>query len=592
MFDKVLIANRGEIAVRVIRTCRQLGIESVAIYSEADRDALHVRLADHAYPCGGAAPRDSYLQTERVLEIAQRSGADAIHPGYGFLAENADFSDRCGQVGIVFIGPSGDVIRTMGEKATARERMKAAGVPVVPGSDGPIDATEAQSCAERIGFPVMVKASAGGGGKGLRRVETAAELASALDRVRSEARSAFGDDALYLEKYVESARHIEVQFIADSHGNAIGLGERECSIQRRHQKLIEETPANAVGPKLREAMEAASLAAARAVGYRGAGTCEFLLGAGDTFFFLEMNTRIQVDHAITEAVTGIDIVAEMIRVAAGEPLEIIAVNPQGFAIETRIYAEDPDRGFMPSPGLIDVYRPPGGVGVRVDSGVQAGSRVTTHYDPLIAKLITWGPDRLTAVSRMQGALSEFVIGGIATSIPFHLRALRNPAFVSGCYTTDFVAEQTAGAANSATTTSTPDAAAATTLRAIAFRLAALWWIRQRGEALSDADQRCEIREQRPKRSAFEPVEVRCVESNHSFSRYEFTLDGKLSELDIAGGENGAAFSVIDSDAQVEAVVAKRGKGLDIRTAAGWIQLEVRERSVSEPAIGNGGIEAG
>ncbi|MFP8880409.1 MAG: biotin carboxylase N-terminal domain-containing protein, partial [Myxococcota bacterium] len=349
MLEKVLIANRGEIAVRVIRTCRQLGIASVAIYSEPDRDALHVRLADSAYPCGGAAPRDSYLRTERVLEIAQRSGADAIHPGYGFLAESADFSDRCADIGIVFIGPSGDVIRTMGEKATARDRIKAAGVPVVPGSDGPIEDAQAESCARRIGFPVMVKASAGGGGKGLRRVEAAAELVGALERVRGESRSAFGDDALYLERYVEAARHIEVQFIADSHGTVIGLGERECSIQRRHQKLIEETPANAIGSVLREAMGVATLAAAKAVGYQGAGTCEFLLGPDDEFFFLEMNTRIQVEHAITEAVTGIDIVAEMIRVAAGEPLGIGEVQPEGHAIETRIYAEDPDRGFAPSP---------------------------------------------------------------------------------------------------------------------------------------------------------------------------------------------------------------------------------------------------
>jgi acetyl-CoA carboxylase biotin carboxylase subunit len=572
LFEKILIANRGEIAVRVIRTCRQLGIASVAIYSEPDRDSLHVRLADYAYPCGSAAPRDSYLRTERVLEIAQRSGADAIHPGYGFLAENADFSDRCAQVGIVFIGPSGEVIRSMGEKANARERMKAAGVPVVPGSDGPIDDEPAVARAREIGYPVMVKASAGGGGKGLRRVEDAAELASALERVRSEAKSAFGDDALYLEKCIEAARHIEVQFIGDSHGEVIALGERECSIQRRHQKLIEETPANAVGPKLRGAMQEATLAAARAVGYCGAGTCEFLLGADDTFYFLEMNTRIQVEHAITEAVTGIDIVAEMIHVAAGEPLETREVNPMGCAIETRIYAEDSDRGFMPSPGLIDAYRPPAGIGVRVDSGVQAGSRVTTHYDPLIAKLITWGPDRPTAISRMQGALSEFVVGGIATSIPFHLRALRNPAFVAGAYTTDFVADQS----SAADTISTHQ-------RAMAIRLAAVWRIRARGEASTAIYQGCEVREQYPQRSEFERVEVCCTDSSESISRYEFVLRGERSELDIAVDASGAVYSVIDAAAQIEAVLAKRGKRLDIRTAAGSIRLEVRELAASDAA---------
>ncbi len=548
----------------MIRTCRQLGIRSIAIYSEPDRDALHVRLADFAYPCGGAAPRDSYLQADRVLEIARESGADAIHPGYGFLAENADFSDRCAEAGVVFIGPSGDVIRAMGQKASARERMKAVGVPVVPGSEGPIDDSMAESCARVIGFPVMVKASAGGGGKGLRRVAAATELAAALERVRGESRSAFGDDSLYLEKCVEPARHIEVQFIADAHGNALALGERECSIQRRHQKLIEETPANDVGSSLREAMNAATLAAAKAVDYCGAGTCEFLLGPSDVFYFLEMNTRIQVEHAITEAVTGIDIVAEMIRVAAGEPLEIDDVEPVGHAIETRIYAEDSERGFMPSPGVIDVYRPPGGIGVRVDSGVEAGSRVTTHYDPLLAKLITWGPDRPTAISRMRGALSEFGIGGIATSIPFHLRALWDPAFVAGQYTTDFVDELMDRSADTAKPSSAP--------RGLAFRLAAVWWIRQSGDASDRAVAQLEIREKRPTPSAFEPIEVRCLDSGG----YAFSFGGETSELDIATGENENAFSVIDSAAQLEVVVTKKGKNLDVRTASVSIQVEVRE----------------
>jgi acetyl-CoA carboxylase biotin carboxylase subunit len=591
LFQKILIANRGEIAVRVIRTCRQLGIASVAIYSEPDRDALHVRLADYAYPCGGAAPRDSYLQAQRVLEIAQRSGAEAIHPGYGFLAENADFSDRCADAGMVFIGPSGNVIRTMGDKAAARAHMTAVGIPVIPGSDGPIADAQAEACAQRIGFPVMVKASAGGGGKGMRRVAAAADLAPALERVRGEAQSAFGDDALYLEKCVEAARHIEVQFIADSQGGTVALGERECSIQRRHQKLIEEAPANAVGPKLREAMEAATLAAAKSVGYCGAGTCEFLLGPGDVFFFLEMNTRIQVEHPLTEAVTGIDIVAEMIRVAAGQPLAIGEVKPHGCAIETRIYAEDPDRGFIPSPGTIDVYRPPGGPGVRVDSGVESGSRVTTHYDPLIAKLICWGLDRPIAISRMRAALSEFAIGGIATSIPFHLRALGHRAFVSGSYTTDFAAA-IAGAV-------TPTANAeqtSTRQRAIAFRLAAVYWFRQRGDASSGATKKCEVRALRPKRSEFEPVEMRCVDSSQHTGRYEFSHGGERSELDIASGANATAFSVIDSAGQTEAVVTKKGKTLEIRTAAGSIAVEVRESSIgtsqADTQPGTGGAEDG
>jgi acetyl/propionyl-CoA carboxylase alpha subunit len=401
---------------------------------------LHVRLADSAYPCGAAPARDSYLVAERVVEIAQRAGADAIHPGYGFLSENADFADRCEAAGVRFIGPSGDVIRAMGDKITARQKMASAGVAVVPGAREPISDTEAAQCAERIGYPVLVKASAGGGGKGMRRVDSPAELPQALERVRGEAASAFGDATLYLEKFVENPRHIEIQFLADSHGNALHLGERECSIQRRHQKLIEEAPANRVGPALRAELGRAALTAAKAVGYCGVGTCEFLVdGAGD-FYFLEMNTRIQVEHAITEAVTGIDIVVAMIRIAAGEPLPLAQgdVEFRGHAIEARIYAENPDRGFIPSPGLISTYRPPTGPGLRIDSGVEEGTKVTVHYDPLIAKLIAWGIDREEAIARLDGALAEFDIQGIKTSIPFHREALLRPEFVSGCYTTDFV----------------------------------------------------------------------------------------------------------------------------------------------------------
>jgi len=441
VFRKILIANRGEIAVRVIRACRELGIAPIAIYSEADADALHVQLADSAYPCGAAAARDSYLVAERVIEIAKRAGVDAIHPGYGFLSENAEFADGCEAAGIRFIGPSGAVIRAMGDKITARQTMAQAGVAVVPGTTEPIADAEAAACAERIGYPVLVKASAGGGGKGMRRVDAPADLPQALERVRGESKSAFGDPTLYLEKFIEEPRHIEIQFLADSQGETLHLGERECSIQRRHQKLIEEAPANGVSEQLRAELGRAALTAAKAVGYCGAGTCEFLVDAAGAFYFLEMNTRIQVEHAITEAVTGIDLVAAMIRIAAGEPLPIrqSELEIRGHAIEARIYAENPDKGFIPSPGLISVYRPPEGPGVRVDAGVEQGTRVTTYYDPLIAKLIAWGRDREESIVRLDRALAEYDIQGIATSIPFHRKALAHADFVSGRYTTNFVA---------------------------------------------------------------------------------------------------------------------------------------------------------
>ncbi len=440
MFQKILIANRGEIAVRVVRACREMGIAPLAIYSEADEEALHVRLSDAAFPCGAAPARDSYLVADRVVEIAQREGADAIHPGYGFLSENADFADRCEAAGVRFIGPSGAVIRAMGDKITARQTMAAAGVAVVPGTTEPIADEEAAGVAESIGYPVLVKASAGGGGKGMRRVDTPAQLAQALERVRGEAASAFGNATLYLEKFVENPRHIEVQFLADSHGNALHLGERECSIQRRHQKLIEEAPGNHIDPELRAELGRAAVTAAKAVGYCGVGTCEFLVNQTGDFYFLEMNTRIQVEHAITEAITGVDIVVEMIRIAAGEPLQISEsdVEFSGHAIEARIYAENPDKNFIPSPGLIEVYVPPTGPGIRIDSGVEQGTRVTTHYDPLIAKLIAWGSDREESIARLDRALEEYDIQGIATSISFHRKALRQPEFVSGRYTTDFV----------------------------------------------------------------------------------------------------------------------------------------------------------
>ncbi len=446
MFDKILIANRGEIAVRVIRACRELGVKTVAVYSDVDRDALHVRYADEAYPCGPPPAAESYLRGEVIAEIAKRSGAQAIHPGYGFLAENGAFSDLCEREGIVFIGPRGDVMRAMGDKVTARQTMDAAKVPIVPGTTERLSDEEAVAWAKRIGLPVMVKASAGGGGKGMRFVREESELTGALARARSEARASFGDDSLYIEKFVEQPRHIEIQILADAQGNAVHLFERECSIQRRHQKVIEEAPGNGISPELRQRMGEAAVAAARAVDYVGAGTCEFLVDKDDDFYFLEMNTRVQVEHAITEAITGVDIVKTMIRVAAGEPLPFTQeeLRISGHAIEARIYAEDPDHNFVPSPGDILVYRPSGGIGVRVDSGVYQGARVTVFYDPMVAKLIAWGRDRNEAIERMRRALFEFVVKGIKTSIPFHQRVLEHPVFLKGRYDTGFIAEHMDG----------------------------------------------------------------------------------------------------------------------------------------------------
>jgi acetyl-CoA carboxylase biotin carboxylase subunit len=445
-FRKILIANRGEIAVRIIRACHELGIQAVAIYSDVDRDALHVRYADEAYPCGPPPASESYLRGERILEIAKRAGAEAIHPGYGFLAENGAFADLCKKSGVVFIGPDGDVMRQMGDKVVARQTMERAGVPIVPGTTERLTDEAATRWIRDVGPPVMIKASAGGGGKGMRLVREEKEIAPALARARSEAKSSFGDDGIYVEKFIEEPRHIEIQILADGHGNAIHLFERECSVQRRHQKVIEEAPANRVTAETRAKMGEAAVAAARAVGYRGAGTCEFLMDARGHFYFLEMNTRVQVEHAITEAVTGVDIVKAMIRVAAGEPLGIRQedVRISGHAIEARIYAEDPENRFLPSPGDIVIYRPAAGIGVRVDSGVYQGARVTPHYDPMVAKLITWGSDRSEAVDRMKRALSEFVVKGIKTSIPFHQKVMRNPVFLSGHYDTGFVDQHMGG----------------------------------------------------------------------------------------------------------------------------------------------------
>jgi len=439
-FEKILIANRGEIAVRVIRACRELGVRSVAIYSDVDRNALHVRYADEAYPCGPAPARESYLDSERILEIAKQSGAQAIHPGYGFMSENATFAQACADAGLVFIGPRPETIESMGDKVIARQKMQAAGVPLVPGTTEKLSDEEAIKFAGEIGLPVMIKATAGGGGKGMRLVHDEADLEKSIQRARSEARASFGDDAIYVEKFVDEPRHIEIQILGDQHGNAIHLFERECSIQRRHQKVIEEAPANRMPPQLREQMGQAAVAAAKAVAYEGAGTCEFLVDAKFNFFFLEMNTRVQVEHPVTEMITNVDIVKTGIRIAAGEPIGIAQeeVGINGWALEVRIYAEDPEQNFRPSPGDILVYRPPGGPGVRNDSGVFPGASVPVHYDPMISKLITWGRDRPEAIGRMRRALREFVVKGIDTSIPFHRRVMDHPRFIEGRYDTSFI----------------------------------------------------------------------------------------------------------------------------------------------------------
>jgi acetyl-CoA carboxylase biotin carboxylase subunit len=446
MFHKVLIANRGEIAVRVMRACREMRIRTVAVYSDVDRDALHVRFSDEAYPIGPPPARESYLVGERIVEVAKRAGAEAIHPGYGFLSERGEFADLCEKSGVVFIGPRGDVMRAMGDKVTARQTMERAGVPIVPGTTERLSDEALARWVGDIGPPVMIKAAAGGGGKGMRLVRSESELAAAIARARSEARSSFGDDSLYVEKFVEEPRHIEIQLLADAHGNAVHLFERECSIQRRHQKVIEEAPGNRIHPTMRAKMGEAAVAAARAVGYVGAGTCEFLVDRHDHFYFLEMNTRVQVEHPITEMITGVDIVKAQIRVAAGAPLGLRQeeLDIRGHAIEARIYAEDPDHNFVPSPGEIVVYRPAGGPGVRVDSGVYQGARVTVFYDPMVAKLVVWGCDRQEAIERLRRALSEFVVKGIKTSIPFHQKVVHHPVFLEGHYDTGFIEQHLGG----------------------------------------------------------------------------------------------------------------------------------------------------
>lgn len=440
MFSKVLVANRGEIAVRIIRACRELGIGTVAVYSEADRDALHVRMADEAFCIGPAASRESYLNIPNIISTAEVLGVDAIHPGYGFLAENPHFAEICEDCHLTFIGPPAAVIQQMGDKAAARQTMRRAGIPVVPGSPGPVrDEAGALAIAREIGFPLLIKAAAGGGGRGMRVVHTPQELRQAVAAAQAEAEAAFDNGAVYLEKYLEEPRHVEVQVLADRHGTVVALGERDCSIQRRHQKLIEEAPAPGLAPRLRRALLRAAVRAAEAVGYVNAGTVEFLVEGDDRFYFIEMNTRIQVEHPITEAVTGIDLVKAQIRVAAGERLDLPReVEVRGHAIECRVTAEDPGRDFLPSPGPIKTFLPPGGPGVRVDTHAFPGYVMPPYYDSLIAKVVTWGTDREEALRRMQRALAEFEITGIPTTIPFHLAVLDNAFFRRGEVYVNFV----------------------------------------------------------------------------------------------------------------------------------------------------------
>ena len=441
MFKKILIANRGEIAVRVERACREMGIPTVAVYSEVDRHALHVRCADEAFLIGPAPAAESYLVIDKIIGVAKKSGADAIHPGYGFLAENPRFADRCETEKIKLIGPSAHAMRTMGSKTVARKTVQAAGVPVVPGTIDPISTEEeVLRIAKEIGFPVMLKATSGGGGKGMRLVREEGEIHSSLRMAKSEAKSAFSDDSIYLEKYIEQPRHVEIQILGDRHGNYVHLCERECSIQRRHQKVIEESPSVIVTQEMRAAMGKVAIEAARAVKYEGAGTCEFLVDAKRNFYFLEMNTRLQVEHPVTEMVTGIDIVKEQIRIAAGEKISVRQeeIRQTGHAIECRVYAEDPDRNFMPCPGLITSLRTPGGPGVRDDSGVFEGFEIPIYYDPIISKLVVWGKDRSEAIARMKRALNEYVVTGVKTTIPFHIRVMNNRHFIEGSFDTNFI----------------------------------------------------------------------------------------------------------------------------------------------------------
>ena len=440
-FKKVLIANRGEIAIRVARACRKMGIGTVAVYSEADRNALHVRYADEAYYIGPSPANESYLRIDKIVEVAVKSGCDAVHPGYGFLAENSEFVKACEEAGITFIGPNTESMYILGDKTRARQKMIDAGVPVVPGTKDPVESLEhALKVAEEVGYPIMFKASAGGGGKGMRLISSPEEFKEVYDLAKGEALSAFGDDRMYIEKAIVKPRHVEIQIARDKHGNAIHMFERECSIQRRHQKVIEESPSLAINDEVRHKMGEAAIKAVAAANYDSVGTVEFLVDKDMNFYFLEVNTRLQVEHPVTEMVTGIDIVKLQIEIAEGKPIPYKQedIKQVGHAIECRIYAEDPDNNFMPSPGFITGLRLPGGPGVRVDSGVYSRGEVPLYYDPMVAKLVVWDETREDAIARMKRALKEFVVKGIKTTIPFHQKVMRNEDFIKGNISTEFI----------------------------------------------------------------------------------------------------------------------------------------------------------
>ncbi len=441
MFKKILVANRGEIAVRVLRACRELGVSSVTVYSDADRSALHTRYADEVYCLGPAPATESYLNIEKIIDVAKRSNSEAVHPGYGFLAENTDFAKACESSGIVFIGPTSEAIRLLGDKIASKRTMTAAGIPVIPGSDGEVkDEKKIMKLVGKIGFPILIKAAGGGGGKGMRVVQKKEELMSSMKQAMSEAQSAFGNPTVFIERFLESPRHIEFQILADNYGEVIHLFERECSVQRRHQKLIEESPSAIMTPELRAKMGRAAVKAVKASNYTNAGTVEFMVDKEKNFYFLEMNTRLQVEHPVTELITGIDIVKEQLKIASGEKLLLKQddIKMNGAAIECRISAEDPESNFAPSTGEIIEYKSPGGIGVRTDSGVYEGFEVPVYYDPLIAKLLVWAPTRQEAIVRMKRALGEYTIRGIKTSIPFHILVMNNPRFVAGDYDTTFI----------------------------------------------------------------------------------------------------------------------------------------------------------
>ena len=441
MFNKILVANRGEIAVRVLRACREMNIASVTVYSDADRNALHTRYADEVYYIGAAPATESYLKIDSIIDIAKKSGAEAIHPGYGFLAENTEFAGACENSGIVFIGPTAKAIELLGDKIASKKTMTKAGIPVIPGSAGAVDKESvATKIIDEIGFPVLIKAAGGGGGKGMRVVRDRKELMGSMKQAMNEARSTFGNPTIFIEKFLEAPRHIEFQILADNHGNVVHLFERECSVQRRHQKLIEEAPSAIMTPQLRERMGEAAVKAVKASNYTNAGTVEFMVDKSHDFYFLEMNTRLQVEHPVTELITGVDIVKEQFRIAAGEKLSLKqeAIRMNGAAIECRISAEDPENNFAPSTGRISELIEPGGIGVRVDSGIYEGFDVPIYYDPLIAKLLSWAPNRRNAIMRMKRALAEYTIRGIETSIPFHLLVMDHPKFVEGDYDTTFI----------------------------------------------------------------------------------------------------------------------------------------------------------